>query len=404
MTGELSLDSNLGTQNSIRVALLWHAFGHDNLGVDALSRANAEIIESAATKQGLEVEFVTLGSGQKAEVAELPRNVKVGPSPSIRQLVKGRSQFLKVLRSCDLAVDIGEGDSFTDIYGRRRFGFHCATKLASILLGHPLVLSPQTIGPFEHPLHRWIATRLINRASAVYARDNLSMAFLDELGTRSARDEFIDVAFRLPFSQVPRTEDRIRVGINVSGLLYNGGYTGRNELGMALDYAALTDTLIAHFLNEPDVEVHVFSHVAGSGGPDDDAPVIAKLAKKFPDIMAAPLFTSSIAAKSWISGLDFVIAGRMHACIGAYSAGVPVVPIAYSRKFNGLFGTLNYPYFIDGKATTNEKAVAEIVGWFRDRATLKAAIEMSRSIIDERLQRYEDSIGQILASIVSGRG
>lgn len=397
------MDLDTRTSNALRVALVWHAFGHDNLGVDALSRANAAIIESAAAKRGLEVTFMTLGSGQKPDVTDLPVNVTVGPGPSLRQFVKGRSQFLKVLRTCDLAVDIGEGDSFTDIYGRRRFGFHSASKLASILIGHPLVLAPQTIGPFEHPVHRWIATRLINRASAVYARDHLSTAFLDKLGIRSTRDEFIDVAFRLPFTPAPRAEDRVRVGINVSGLLYNRGYTGDNEFGMALDYAGLTDALITHFLGLPGVEVHLFAHVAGGGGPDDDAPAIAKLAETFPGALVGPSFRSAVAAKSWMSGLDFVIAGRMHACIGAYSSGVPVVPIAYSRKFNGLFGTLNYPYFVDGKASTTEKALTEIIGWFHDRATLKDSIEASRPIIDERLQRYEDRIGDLLVSVADRR-
>lgn len=392
------------SQNQTRtVGLIWHAFGHDNLGVDALSRANAAIIEAAAAKRGLQVAFVTLGSGQKPDVTDLPASVTVGPGPSLRQFVMGRSQFLKELRRCDLAVDIGEGDSFTDIYGRRRFAFHCASKLASILLGQPLVLAPQTIGPFEHPVHRWIATRLINRASAVYARDHLSTAFLDRLGARSPRDEFIDVAFRLPYTPAPRAEGRVRVGINVSGLLYNGGYTGANELGMTLDYVALTEALITYFLKEPGVEVHLFAHVAGAGGPDDDAPAIEALARKFPGVSLAPRFASSIAAKSWMSGLDFVIAGRMHACIGAYSAGVPVVPVAYSRKFNGLFGTLNYPYFVDGKATTTERALTDITGWFRDRATLKGAIEASRTIIDERLQRYEDRIGEMLVAAANKR-
>ena len=42
-------------------------------------------------------------------------------------------------------------------------------------------------------------------------------------------------------------------------------------------------------------------------------------------------------AKSHISGMDFFIGSRMHACIAAYSSGVPVFPLGYSRKFTGLF-------------------------------------------------------------------
>ncbi|SNB52794.1 Polysaccharide pyruvyl transferase family protein WcaK [Rhodoblastus acidophilus] len=387
----------------IRVALVWHAFGHANLGVDALSRANASIVEAAAARVGCDVRLVTIDFGQKPYVDDLPSTVEIGPEPSLKQILQGQSRFLSVLRSCDLAIDIGEGDSFTDIYGLRRFITLTGSKVASLFFGHPLILAPQTIGPFDNRLRRWIAARVLDRAAAVYTRDRLSTEFVASLGATGPRDEFIDVAFRLPFTRRAKANDRIRIGINVSGLLYHGGYTGGNELGMSLDYAALTERLATYFLSLEGVEVHLFAHVAGGGGRDDDAPAIADLAARLPGVEVAPVFASSVHAKSWMSGLDFVVAGRMHACIGAYSAGVPVAPIAYSRKFNGLFKTLDYPYFIDGKVTATAEAFAKITRWFERRDELAAAIEASRSLIDERLQHYEDSIAAHLASVMRRR-
>ena len=387
------------SERRLNVSLIWHGFGHNNLGVDALSRANAAIIQAAARKKGLQVAFITLGTGQKPDVPELPTNVSIGANPSLRELLLGRSRFLRTLRDSDLAVDIGEGDSFSDIYGRQRFAFFCATKLASILLGRPLILAPQTIGPFDRPLHRRLAKFILDRASAVFTRDYLSTAFLNEMGVRAPRDEFIDVAFRLPYEPASPSSDRVRVGVNVSGLLYNSGYSGKNELGMALDYAELTRQLLGALSRRADIDIALFAHVAGDGGADDDGPAIEALGRQFPSVRVIPRFATSIAAKSWMSGLDFVVAGRMHACIGAYSAGAPVVPVAYSRKFNGLFGTLNYPYFVDGKASTTEKALGDILSWFDGRAELKARLEASRPIIDERLQRYEDRMGEILQAV-----
>lgn len=388
----------------LRVALLWHTFGHDNLGVDALSRADEAIIQAAAARLGLKVRCVTFGSGQKPHVSDLPDTVEIGPPPSLKQIVTGESRFFPELKKCDLVVDIGEGDSFADIYGLRRYLYQIVSKASAIFFGRPIVLAPQTIGPFEHPLRRWIAARLIDRITAVFTRDKMSTTFLRSLGTRAPTDEFIDVAFRLPFSPQPKSADRVRIGINVSGLLFNGGYTGANELGMSLDYAALTERLITHFTAIEGSEVHLFAHVAGHGGPDDDGPAIVALGQRFPSVTVHPPFASSIQAKSWISGLDFVIAGRMHACIGAYSAGVPIVPVAYSRKFNGLFGTLNYPYFVDGKATSTDAAFADIVAWYTRRAELGAALEASRPFISQRLSAYEDQIVAILAQLTKKAG
>ncbi|NBN62397.1 polysaccharide pyruvyl transferase family protein [Pannonibacter tanglangensis] len=389
----------MSNETDFRVALLWHTFGHDNLGVDALSRADEAIVQAAAARLGLKVRCITFGSGQKHEVDDLPATVVIGPAPSLKQILLGKSRFFSELKKCDLVIDIGEGDSFADIYGLRRYLYQIVSKASAIFLRRPIILAPQTVGPFDHPLRRWIASRVINRLTAIFTRDRMSTTFLRSLAPRVPIDEFIDVAFRLPFTQQPKTADRVRIGINVSGLLFNGGYTGANELGMSLDYAALTERLIAHFTAIAGVEVHLFAHVAGHGGPDDDGPVILSLSHRFPSATVHPPFASSIQAKSWISGLDFVIAGRMHACIGAYSAGVPIVPIAYSRKFNGLFGTLNYPYFIDGKATNTDAAFANIVDWYERRVELIAAIEASRPFISQRLSAYEDQIVAILQQL-----
>ena len=387
----------------MHIGLLWHAFGHNNLGVDALSRANAALLERAAARAGVTLRFTTLGSGQQMGVPDLPANVRIGPGPSIKQALLLRSEFLRDLRSCDMVVDIGEGDSFTDIYGRSRFLFQTATKAAAILLRKPLVLAPQTIGPFDHAAHRWLATRVINRTTATFARDHLSTAFLHDLGVTAPIDEFIDVAFALPFDAQPATPGVTRVGINVSGLLFNGGYSGQNELGMALDYAAFTRATIAALTARPGVQVALFAHVSGGGGPDDDWPAVQQLGRAFPGVEVIAPFATSIAAKSWMSGLDFVAAGRMHACIGAFSAGVPVVPVAYSRKFNGLFETLHYPHFIDGKATTTDAAITALMQAFDARTTLKSAINASRPIIADRVKRYEDFLTAQLTKIAQER-
>jgi polysaccharide pyruvyl transferase WcaK-like protein len=344
------------------------------------------------------VRFTTLGSGTPALVEALPDDVTVGPMPRIRPLLKLRSDYLAVLRRSDLAVDIGEGDSWTDIYGPRRFGFHFGTKIAALALGKPLVLAPQTIGPFDSSVRRRMAFAVMNRARAVFSRDTLSTAYLRENGLRSEYAEYIDVAFRLPFTAQPRgaAGGRLQVGLNVSGLLYNGGYKGANELGMKLDYADYTKRLI-EALHAQGADIHLVAHVTATGGNDDDYSVIPALTALYPALKVAPAFRSASAAKSFMSGLDFVVAGRMHACIGAFSAGVAVVPVAYSRKFNGLFGTLRYPHYVDGKAVDTDTALATTLRAFADRPALEADIARGLEIARGRLAAYEDRMTALMA-------
>lgn len=388
------------SQKPLHVALPWHAFGHDNLGCDALTRANVTIIEAAAAAIGRPITFTTLCSPERQGIS-LPANVRVGPMPQLRPLLKGKSPYLALLKQCDLVVDIGEGDSWADIYGGKRFAFQAGTKAAALYLGKPLVLSPQTIGPFANGLYRSTANMIMSRARAVFARDNLSMAYLRDHHIRAKTDEYIDVAFRLPFTPQPKASDgRVRVGINVSGLLYQGGYTGKNEFNLTIDYRELTHRLIAEFGGMPNVEVHLIPHVVGAATQiDSDLSVLAELTAEFPALIVPPTFTDASEAKSYMSGLDFIVGGRMHACIGAFSAGVAVVPIAYSRKFNGLFDTLGYPHMVDGRAMSTDQAFDTIMTGFAERDLLAAAIVPGLRLAEERLAAYQQHLSTIMAEL-----
>ena len=66
----------------------------------------------------------------------------------------------------------------------------------------------------------------------------------------------------------------------------------------------------------------------------------------------------------------------MHACIASFSTGVPVYPLAYSRKFNGLFGdTLNYKYYGDLVNANNDEVFDNMKIAFEKRLELKENIQ-----------------------------
>lgn len=394
MSGTALLDSS-GAPN-LTIGLLWHTFGHGNLGVDALSRANLHLVRQAAVAAGWEPRFIAIGSGQRETPPDLPAGLEIGASPDMNALARRDTAMLSDLRRCDIVIDIGEGDSFTDIYGGRRFVKFLVSKMLAIGISKRLVLAPQTIGPFQNPVRRWLAVRVMNRAEAVFARDQLSTAFLRQGGVTTQTAEFIDVAFALPFTQTPKTPGTTKVGLNISGLLYAGGYSGKNEFGLTIDYTALSNQLIEYFTAMTNTEVHLIPHVMGSG-PDDDYAQAEALKQVYPQLILPSRFASAEQAKSYISGMDFVVGGRMHACIGAFSARVPVVPIAYSRKFNGLFATLGYRHLVDGKVDNTETALSKIKSAFADRTTLLTDVETGLTIANARLKAYVAALTAILA-------
>jgi polysaccharide pyruvyl transferase WcaK-like protein len=370
------------------IGLLWHAVSAGNLGVGALTVGNIALARAAAARAGVVPHFTIFTARETGAPYVTDADITLR-SITGRYMVSP-SGYRADLRSIDVMLDISAGDSFADIYGNKRFAYMTATKIAAILAGKPLILSPQTIGPFTRQPHTAIAAWICNRAAMVFARDPLSMTVLHKLSPQARAQQVIDVAFALPFDRPPpRGDGGVDIGLNVSGLLMSGGYAGGNEYGLSIDYPALTRQLIAAFTARPGVRVHLVPHVIAPMMPsDDDAAAADRLHAEFPQLLRHPDFASPSAAKSFISGLDFLVGARMHATIAAYSAGVPVVPISYSRKFEGLFGGLDYPWMVPAKGLTTQAAAAYIVDAFDRRDLLRADIARGGAIVSDGLEKY----------------
>lgn len=397
--------SAAGAARPLVIGLMWHSAASDNLGVGALTVSQIRIVEDLAARLGREVRFVILGWREAGRAYVTAPNVIHGRLRS-RDLVNPFG-FLPVVRSCDLVLDIGAGDSFSDIYGTKRFLKYMLAKATVHLAGRPLVISPQTIGPFQRPWVRRLSFASLARSAAVFARDQLSIDFLQKAGFKGRVQLASDVALRLPYDPpAPRVAGAasgpVKVGINVSGLLMNGGYTKANMFGLKTDYPALMRSLTRHFASLPGTEVHLVAHVISDVFPveDDYRASEALRADLPPDLAArvtlAPKFATPSEAKSYIATLDFFMGARMHACIAAFSSGVPVVPMAYSRKFAGLFGALDYPFTVDCTTDSAKEIEARIQQAFAARDQIaqsqKAALELGL----QRLKAYEDALVRLI--------
>lgn len=389
---------------TIRIGLLWHSINSGNLGVGALSVAHIRILREAAQRAGLSPRFVVIGW-----VDSRPPYFE---HPDIEAVQLRLTDFLRpggliaVARQCDIVLDIGAGDSFTDIYGASRIAKMLLAQNIIMLTRRPFVLSPQTIGPFGRSWVRRLALNVMRRAQAVATRDQLSTAFAREMGFRDRLIEGTDVALRLPYEPpAPRGEHGSkRIGINVSGLLFNGGYTRENMFGLTVDYAALIRDVVRYFHEQAGCEIHLISHVMSESRPvEDDRVACEILAAEFPFCILAPVFPDPSAAKSYIAGMDFFTGARMHACIAAFSSGVPVLPMAYSRKFAGFFGALGYDHIADCKSDSHEGILAKLRSAYENRARLKAEAGTAVTKGLERLRTYEDEVGRIMSDFGAGK-
>ncbi|SDY33224.1 Polysaccharide pyruvyl transferase family protein WcaK [Jannaschia faecimaris] len=377
--------------------LLLHSTRSHNLGVGALSVAQVAILRDVASNLGRTLQITLADYPDARESYITGDDIRIVPLSG--KWIKARAGYWAELRQTDAVIDIGGGDSFADIYGTKRLRLMFVLKALAHLAGKPYVFAPQTVGPFTKRTSRVAARMHLNRCALVAVRDEPSRDHMAELGVKAPPILASDVALRMPAGERPALGDATKVGLNVSGLLMAGGYTGRNEFGIGLDYPALIDDLIAYFHTQK-AEVHLIPHVIVPDGPmvgEDDFRACEALAARHPGTVLAPAFANPSAAKGYISAMDFFLGARMHACIAAFSTGVPVVPMAYSRKFAGLFGSLGYTRTVDCTSQDAETIKAAVADAWVNRTLVAREVDQAADRGRMRLRRYEDALRGVLA-------
>ena len=371
------------SEQTINIVLIGTDFKSGNFGCSALGYSQLGLLDDIAKKHHL---FLNIISVNYHPFEEKTNTHEIKDLQVKLKHLSFYKKYISAMRESDYVLDFTGGDSFTDMYGVARFFKDSILKQIAIMVGAKLIIGPQTIGPFNKQWVRRWATSIMARSYAVFTRDEQSKDYAAKLGVDAILTT--DVAFTLKPDSIPTiVSNKKKIGINVSGLLWNGGYTGNNEFGLKLDYKAFCRGLINKCL-ESGYAVYLISHVVSDDPREDDYAAAEKLKNEFPEVVICEKPTTPMLAKALIGQMDIFIGARMHATVGAFSQGIPTIPIAYSRKFEGLFGSLNYPYVIDSKKMTTEDALEKTLDGINNYLQLKANVESSRQIVDRKSKAY----------------
>lgn len=371
-----------------------------NRGVGALSYSIIHILNQIQFEmnQSFELYLIINGSGlpkkcsltignQLYEVHLLPVVSVFMPKHFLKLLVYFKD-FLTYLK-LDYILDASYGDSYSDIYGAFNFRCHNSIKRFFSLLRKRQALLPQTIGPFFDPRVQKEAFKEMGRMQLILPRDKMSLEVVQRNvpGVRSV--EMVDMAFFMPYNkdELFRRKGEIHVGIGVSKLLWNN-YLNK-VISYKDDYQKLISKMIDGFLESNNVIIHLVPHVVcenDSKGNDYELCYSIWKAYQNERVILSPFFLDPIKAKNYISSLDFFTGSRMHACIAAFSSGVPVFPVAYSRKFIGLFNeTLEYEHVGDLMSMNNDQILDRLFNAFAERDAIKAIIQdRMTSVVEEK--------------------
>ena len=304
---------------------------------------------------------------QEEQICSVPTRHLYRIRSMIRHPIKTKKTIHK-MRKCDIFIDLTEGDSFSDIYGQYRFNGGTNVKLLIEKMGIPLILDPQTYGPFNKEYNKKKAKKVIESATCVMARDQMSAEYVANFSEKKIYVT-TDLAFSLPFHKAAIDSiEKIKVGLNASSLLVkNKTESTETKFKLKTNYDQYLRELLQLLTANEKYEIYIIPHVERDAGDE--------LKKEFPNLHYLEPFDNPISAKSFISQMDVFIGARMHATIGAFSAGVATIPTAYSRKFKGLYESLGYKYVVDLAELNTHDAVELTVEYVKRYEELKLDVE-----------------------------
>lgn len=398
---------------SYKVCLLGCALFTGNRGVSALGVALVKIIRTiypdaefyflVGGKESMEYDIDT--GSEKVKVREvvfrLSPKGKVSehlfylyfnaivyrclPIPFIKKMILKRVPWLKLLKQADFVGDIRGGDSFSDIYGVKRFFFGSLPDRIAQLMTRNFVYLPQTYGPYYSAYAKRNSTKLMKKSKKIFCRDDESIEFLKAKLKRQKDVDKLrfcpDVAFMLdpirpkevkilPDLTYLKKKKKL-IGLNISGLLYRGGFNEKNMFNLSLNYKEFIDKLIVLFGEMDDINVLLTPHTYVihpdqniENNIENDYIVSRDI---YNELNGKSLFLvnenyNQSEIKSLIGDCDFFIGSRMHACIAAISQGIPTNGISYSRKFIGVFNTVGLGNFvIDANVLSTDEAIRRVI-------------------------------------------
>jgi len=376
---------------SMRVGLLSFPFSDGNLGCVALTCSIINVLRDLC---GDDLQIIRLEQDDIPErITDFFKDVEFEFKKI--KLKDFKRETIKAFKSCDIIIDVTFGDNFSDIYSEK---FVLKTTLFKELVTiskTPLILAPQTYGPFSNSFLRMFAAHVIKKSKMVYSRDAVSTDFVKKISGINAMT-VTDLAFALPKREVavPKS-DKMDIGIGISGLLWRGSFNNSSKFStLKVDYVEYINKLIGYLVKSEKCNIHLIPHVIAleDSTIDGDWNECKEIHLKNDKTILAPKFADPMEAKGYISNMDIFIGARMHSTIAAFSTGVVTIPFAYSRKFQGLYDNLNYPYYVDGTVLDTQQAFEKTIKFINQKQVLRQAQKKSMDIIGDKLNEFKEDL------------
>lgn len=340
-------------------------YGSRNAGDEAMLAAMVEVLSDLNPKVN-----ITVISAAPQETAAR-HGVK-----SIGWLDIGA--IISSLRQADLLIS-GGGSLLQNVTSRRSLYYYLLIILLAELIGTPVMLYAQGIGPINGGFARWVMRWIGNRVKMITVRDRGSLAELAELGiTRPPIEPTADPVHAI--HQVDREIGRKLLaahGVEV-GTKPLVGISVREWLGMH-HYKEVIAKTAEQISEELGAQV-VFLPMQY---PEDVRTAELVAAKTQAKTIILPQEYNTSELLSIVGNMDLLISIRLHALIFAGVMGVPMIGISYDPKVDRFLESVGEKAVGTVEDVDFEALMAEIHTKWQDKAAFS---EQNEQLFDDLRQ------------------
>lgn len=381
--------------DNMKIALLGFDVNGSNMGCQALVYSFLSLLSSLYNGK-IRATIFSFGDCDTSIIEKKYNNIIFKTIQSSLKSIYSQKKVLDEFNSCDFIFDVTYGDGFSDIYGKL---WNCRTNLnkeLAIRSKGKFILLPQTYGPYQSRILKKWALHLVDEADYAFTRDKESAFEFNTLLKKEKVVPATDLAFLLPYEKKIVNHSTPRIGFNVSSTLWDNIHS--KSIILKTEYRDYCINLTKQLIKDG-YEVHLIPHVIDEKNYDameNDVRACNELKKIVDDVVVAPAFTNPIDVKSYISSMDIFIGARMHATIGAFSSETITIPVAYSKKFEGLYGNIGYKYIIDLRKLTTEEAVSQTKLYIDKKDELRLSQEEAMKVAAREIQIFADTLNNLL--------
>lgn len=301
---------------------------------------------------------------------------------------------LRVFRESDVVLDLS-GDGLSRPFVIKGIRFRLLKNFVSFIgltylylyalcFGRPLVLYARSLGPFG--IFKPILKAIIDRASLVTVREELSYAYLRSVGIKSPIYVTADPAFILSSTNKDAREmlaDKrlLRVYKYIIGFALSSEAAKFYYPFGEQEFIKAVAMVIDLILERHDAFVILIPHSIGRRKFfEDDRTLLKKVYKTLENKERVLLIQNDYEPselKKIIALCDIFIGMRMHANILALSSLIPTLAIAHSHKYHGIMKMLGQEKWVcDVGELTTSNLISKVDEFVRDKDLIKKQLRL----------------------------